>query len=70
MVIRVLLVMCWYKIESIEIKLKKWNEEVFGNVAKRKKELVDGLCELDMIAKERHLNEDEGLRKEDISREL
>jgi hypothetical protein len=36
----------------------------------KRKEMVDGLCELDMIAKERPLNEDERLRKEDISREL
>jgi len=36
----------------------------------KRKEMMDGLCELDMIAKERPLNEDERLRKEDISREL
>lgn len=32
--------------------------------------MVDGLCELDMIAEERPLTEDERLRKEDISKEL
>jgi hypothetical protein len=30
----------------------------------------DGLCELDMIAEERPLIEDERLRKEDISKEI
>jgi hypothetical protein len=32
--------------------------------------MVNGLCELDMIAEERSLTEDEWLRKEDISREF
>jgi hypothetical protein len=32
--------------------------------------MVDGICEMHMIAEERPLPEDEGLRKEDISREL
>jgi hypothetical protein len=48
--------------------LKKWNEEVFGNVWKRKKEMVDGLCELDLIAGERLLTGDE--KKEDYSKKL
>jgi hypothetical protein len=34
------------------------------------KEMVDGLCELNMTAKERPLTKDERSRKEDISREL
>jgi hypothetical protein len=50
--------------------LKKWNEEVFGNVWKRKKEMVDGLCELDLIAGERLLTGDEKLKKEDYSKKL
>jgi hypothetical protein len=39
--------------------LKKWNAEVFGNVGKRKKVLLDGIRELDMIAEGRPLNEGE-----------
>jgi hypothetical protein len=36
--------LCWRgKIESLNFVLKKWNEEIFGNVGKRKKELVDGI---------------------------
>jgi hypothetical protein len=58
------------KLKALKSDLKKWNEEVFGNVGKRKKEMVEGLCELDLIAEERSLTEDEKLKKEDFSREL
>jgi hypothetical protein len=44
--------------------------EVFGNVGKWKKEMVEGLCKLDMIAKEWLWTEDERLKKEDIFWEL
>jgi hypothetical protein len=37
-------------IESFENGLKKWNEEIFGDVGRRKKVLVDGIRELDIIA--------------------
>lgn len=33
--------------------LKKWNEEVFCNVGKQKNDLLDDICDLDSIAKER-----------------
>jgi hypothetical protein len=36
----------------------------------RKKEMVDGIHELDMIEKGRSLIEDERLKKDNISREL
>jgi hypothetical protein len=39
--------------------LKKWNEEVFGDVAKKKKELLEGICELDLIEECHCLGEDE-----------
>jgi hypothetical protein len=39
-------------LKALKSDLKKWNEEVFGNVGKRKKEMVVGLCELDMIAED------------------
>lgn len=58
------------KLKALKLELKKWNEEVFGNVGKLKKEMVEGFCELDMIAEERSLTEDERLKNEDISREL
>jgi len=39
--------------------LKKWNEEVFGDVAKKMKELLEGICELDLIEECHCLGEDE-----------
>jgi hypothetical protein len=54
--------------QKLKSDLKKWNE-VFGNVGKRK-EMVEELCELDLIAEERSLIEEEKLKKEDFSREL
>jgi hypothetical protein len=58
------------KLKALKSDLKKWNEEVFGNVGKKKKDLLDGIRELDIIAEGRPLTEDERLRKEDISKEL
>jgi hypothetical protein len=57
------------KLKALKSDLKKRNE-VFRNVGKRKKEMVEGLYELDLIVKERSLTEDEELKKEDFSRGL
>jgi hypothetical protein len=32
-----------YKLRILKMDLKKWNEEIFGNVRKQKKDLVDGI---------------------------
>jgi hypothetical protein len=37
------------KLKALKSDLKKWNEEVFVNVGKRKKDFLDGICELDII---------------------
>jgi len=58
------------QLKALKKDLKKWNYEIFSNVGKRKKDLVDGIRELDIIAKGRPLIEDERLRKEKISRDL
>jgi hypothetical protein len=58
------------KLKALNADLKKWNEEVFGNVGKQKKEMAEGLCELELTAEERALTEDERLKKKAISREL
>jgi hypothetical protein len=58
------------KLKALKVDLKKWNEEVFGNVGMQKKEMEKGLCELDMIAEERPLSEDETIKKEEYSRSL
>jgi hypothetical protein len=58
------------QLKALKKDLKKWNYEIFSNVGKRKKDLVDGIRELDIIAKGRPLIEDERLRKDKISRDL
>jgi hypothetical protein len=40
------------KLKALKLGLKKWNEEVFGNVGKHKKVLLDELQVLDVIAEE------------------
>jgi hypothetical protein len=54
------------KLKALKLDLKKWNEEIFGNVGQRKKEM-DGIRKLDMIAEGRSLIKDERLKKENIS---
>jgi hypothetical protein len=50
--------------------LKKWNEEVHGDVGQRKKEMIEGLSELDLVAEGRSLNEDEKSKRVEYSKEL
>lgn len=38
------------KLKVLKMDLKKWNEEVFDNEGKKKKDLLDELRELDIIA--------------------
>jgi hypothetical protein len=49
------------KLKPLKVDLKKWNE-VIGNVGTQKKELEKGFCELDMIAEDRQLTEDENMK--------
>jgi hypothetical protein len=37
----------------MKMDLKKWNEEVFGNIGKQKKDLLVGIHDLNIIAEER-----------------
>jgi hypothetical protein len=39
------------KLKALKADLKKWNEEIFGNVGKKKKDLMDGIRGLDFIAR-------------------
>jgi hypothetical protein len=50
--------------------LKKWNEEVFGNIECNKSKLLDDLRELDAIEEVRALDSEELAKKGEISREL
>jgi len=43
---------------------------VFGDVGKKKKELLEGIRELDSVDEGRGLEEEEKVRKIDMSREL
>jgi hypothetical protein len=51
------------KLKALKADLKKWNEEVFGDVGKRKREMVESLCALDLLAEERSLTEVESIKK-------
>jgi hypothetical protein len=71
------------KLKSLKLDLKKWNVEVFGDIGrkkkkkkkkkqkkKEKKELLEGIQEMDVLAENRGLTEEENEKKEDMSREL
>lgn len=46
------------KLKALRLDLKKWNEEVLGNVGKKKKDLMHGIRELDFIAEGRPLTKE------------
>jgi hypothetical protein len=70
------------KLKSLKLDLKKWNVEVFGDIGrkktkktkkqkkKEKKELLEGIQEMDVLAENRGVTEEENEKKEDMSREL
>jgi hypothetical protein len=51
------------KLKALKADLKKWNEQVFGNVEFRKKALLEELNALDCLEEERGLAPEEKLRK-------
>jgi hypothetical protein len=58
------------KIKALKLDLKKWNEEVFGNIECNKSKLLDDLKELDAIEEVRALDSAELAKKGEVSREL
>jgi hypothetical protein len=58
------------KLKALKADMKKGNEEGFGDVGKKKKELLQGIRDLDIIAEDRGLVEEERMRKVDISKKL
>ncbi|XP_059454993.1 uncharacterized protein LOC132185205 [Corylus avellana] len=58
------------KLKSLKLDLKKWNEEGFGDIGRKKKELLEGIQELDALAELRGLVQEEKLKKADMSKEL
>jgi len=43
------------KLKALKTDLKKWNEAVFGDVGKKKNELLEGIRELDLVKECRYL---------------
>jgi hypothetical protein len=58
------------KIKALKMDLKKWNEEVFGNIECSKSKLLDDLRELDAIEEDRVLDSAKLAKKGEVSREL
>jgi hypothetical protein len=58
------------KLKTQEADLKKWSDEVFGDVGKKKNELLEGIQELDVIEECCCLVEEERVRKRDMQMEL
>jgi hypothetical protein len=54
----------------LKINLKRWNEEVFSNVEKWKKVLLDELWDLEVNVEVRPLSDAEKVRKDVISSDL
>lgn len=53
------------KLRSLKLALKKWNNDVFGNVESKLKEAEEELHNLDLMAESRNLNEMEITRKKE-----
>jgi hypothetical protein len=58
------------KLKALKQDLKKWNEEVFGNVKGKKRKLFDELQALEAIESSRALVEEEILKKTEIASEI
>jgi predicted ATPase len=58
------------KLKALKADLKKWNEEVFSDVGKKKEELVEGIKELEGLEESRGLVEEEQVWTSDIIREM
>jgi hypothetical protein len=58
------------KLKALKVDLKIWNAEVFGDVGKKKKELLEGIKELECFEEARGLVEEERVQKSDMIREL
>jgi len=54
----------------LKVDLKKWNEEIFGNVERKKKLLLEELHVLDVLEEERALGVEEKMKKVEIVSEL
>jgi hypothetical protein len=51
------------KLKRLQLDLKRWNKEVFGNIEQRKKSLLGEIQSLDYLEEERPLVEEEKIRR-------
>jgi hypothetical protein len=58
------------KLKALKVDLKIWNAEVFGDVGKKKTELLEGIKELECFEEAWGLVEEERIQKSDMIREL
>ena len=58
------------KIKALNMDLKKWNDEVFGNIDSNKSKLLNDLRKFDAIEESRALGSEEIAKKGEVSREL
>jgi len=58
------------KLKALKADLKKWNEKVFSDVGKKKKEVLEGIWELGLIEEGHGLVAEERMRKIDMTKEL
>jgi hypothetical protein len=54
------------KLKDLKLDLKKWKEEVFGNVVRNKRKIFEDLQAFDPVEESRALVEEELLRKAEV----
>jgi hypothetical protein len=54
----------------LKLDFKKWNEEVYGNVERNKRKLIEDLQAFDVIEESRALGKEKLLRKAEVVRDL
>ena len=59
-----------HKLKVLKLDLKRWNEEVFGNVSFKRKLLFEKLIEMDVLAETRPLSAAEKSQRENLVADL
>jgi hypothetical protein len=55
-----------HKLKALKFDLKRWNEEVFGNIERNKRILIEDLQVFDRHEESRALDEEELVRKVEV----
>jgi hypothetical protein len=58
------------KLKPLKANLRRWNEEVFGNVGRKKKILLEELCAFDIVEEVRAFDDEEKMKKAEVLSEL